>query len=873
MVSARESIVLKAVRRPTGLAAFVQAFGEEAVTVLADADRRAVSPDARLNLVMTFAQLQRVEAVPFLCNALTKEPYPATRYWAAKGLAMAADAVAEKSLPRTESDMAEAAEKAFDMEMSPAEAAMWLLEMLGKFDHEKAHDVLADAMIKFVQHNSAGDPMAAQVMDQALAPGGSLVKAYNRETRADAKSHILMALATACVWVQPPTALANLMPDINASLEAITGEKVGFLVSDDPTMQKLALMEWAERLFRDKMIPKRPALPQAIEDAVKEMKEGGGDGSRRPRLPLRFRPRLRPRQPTSRAAGCRRTAVFNSRTVPDAQVPHTAGGGGRRDGGGGPPGFPFPRSEGRLRVDRGSRGGDARPRPHDGPAGRPRGRRPVRGPDGRRPAHAEGPARRGPRRGRSRPDDLTYAFDLRQDARWSDGRPVTSADFVYAWRRALDPATAAEYVYMLYPIRGAKAFYEAVQKLPAADGRGPRGRRRRGLVEGRRPGRGAAPAGGHPRAAVRVLPRPDGVLDVPAGPRRRHRPDESGGERWTMPPNLISNGAYRLAEWQFRSRMVWEKNPHYWDAANVALGRIEVRVFDDINTALLAYETGAVDMTTIVPAMAMEPLLEAGRDGHAQRCAVAANLGTYFYRLNCRKPPLTDARGCGGHCRWRIDRRAIIERAARGGQCPAGPSCRRVCRGTSRRRACEENVEEARRLLAEAGHPGGAGLGELLDPRQQGVRPRADGRDGPAAVGDRLGLAVRIEQVEWKVFLDMMKQRPVPGGPGRVVRRLRGPEHVSRPVRDRRRQQPDRLVEPVIRRPDRARCRPRSDFRPSGCGPSPGPRRSSSAKSPIIPIYFYTTVTLVRPGLEGVEPNLLNRIDFGQLRWAGGRRP
>ena len=67
------------------------------------------------------------------------------------------------------------------------------------------------------------------------------------------------------------------------------------------------------------------------------------------------------------------------------------------------------------------------------------------------------------------PDGLIHVFDLREDARWSDGRPVTSEDFVYAWRRALDPATAAEYAYMLYPIRDAKAFYETLQKLPVTD--------------------------------------------------------------------------------------------------------------------------------------------------------------------------------------------------------------------------------------------------------------------------------------------------------------------------------------------------------------------------------------------------------------------
>ena len=223
------------------------------------------------------------------------------------------------------------------------------------------------------------------------------------------------------------------------------------------------------------------------------------------------------------------------------------------------------------------------------------------------------------------PDGLHYTFQLRPDARWSDGRPVTAEDFLYAWRRALDPATAAPYAYMLYPIRGAKAYYDAAQKPGAAKADVSQvGVRAEGL-----------------NTLLVDLEQPTAYfLDLAAFstylPVRRDV-IEKHGQRWTRPENLVSNGAYQLVEWHFRSRMVWQKNPHYWDAAHVPLGRVELRVFEDPKTALLAYETGAVDLTVVVPAVAVQPLLEAQREGRRRDVLYGPSLGTYFYQAGERR--------------------------------------------------------------------------------------------------------------------------------------------------------------------------------------------------------------------------------------------
>ena len=449
------------------------------------------------------------------------------------------------------------------------------------------------------------------------------------------------------------------------------------------------------------------------------------------------------------------------------------------------------------------------------------------------------------------PDGLTYTFDLRPDAKWSDGRPVTAEDFAWTWRRALDPKTAAEYAYMLYPIRGARAYYDEMQKTSGE--------------------------GDWTKVGVRVesplrltveLQQPTAYfLDLTAfATYLPVRGDivERYGERWTMPPQVITNGAYRLVEWRFRSRMRWERNPHYWNVAAVPLERIELRVFDDLNTALLAYETGAVDMTTVVPGLAIEPLLEARRLGKRSDVLYATNLGTYFYRFNCTRQPLTDAR-VRRALAMAIDRKAVIERAARGGQQPYFTLVPPGMPGYTSPPGLVEDVEAAKRLLAEAGYGSGDGLPELA------VLVNKGGDHVPIAQmiqqqwRERLGIRVRIEQVEWKVFLDTIQHLDYQVARGGWYGDYIDPNtFLDMFVTGGGNNQTgwsnaayDALIARAAKETDaQARMKIFAEA-----------EAILVRETPIFPIYVYTTTMLVRPGLEGLEPNLMNRIDFAQLRW------
>jgi oligopeptide transport system substrate-binding protein len=243
-------------------------------------------------------------------------------------------------------------------------------------------------------------------------------------------------------------------------------------------------------------------------------------------------------------------------------------------------------------------------------------------------------------------DGLRYTFHLRPQARWDGGDSFTAADIVDSWRRVLEPATASPYCAQLYPVRGARAFNE--------------GRN----TDFSRVGVKAADA----RTVVVELESPtpyflDLCAFITLAPV--HRPTlEAHGDRWTKPGNLLGNGPYRLVEWRLNDRIRLEKNPFYWDAANVALATIDIMPVGEPNTAMNFFLTGAVDLimdkgmipNTMVDVLREKPYFH-GDDF----------LGTYFLRFNVTKSPFDDARVRRAFA-MAIDRRRIVEKITRLGE-------------------------------------------------------------------------------------------------------------------------------------------------------------------------------------------------------------
>ncbi len=288
-------------------------------------------------------------------------------------------------------------------------------------------------------------------------------------------------------------------------------------------------------------------------------------------------------------------------------------------------------------------------------------------------------------------DGLTWTFQLRAGATWSNGDPVTAADFVIAWRRVLNPDTGSDYASLLFPIEGAEDLYDGRSRdattlgVEALDSHTL-------LVELRSPTPYFDAIVAHHVAAP-----------VNARALKRH------GKQWTRPGKIVVNGPFTLESWTPGEKLVLARNPYYHSAAAVKLARVEALVEDDPKRVLELYESGAIQWTGhaggLLPQDRMAELITRP-DAHLQ-----AQLGTAWYNLNTSAPPLDDAR-VRRALSLALDRAELTrvlgpdgvptERFVPGGM-PGYPAPE----------APEADADAARRLLAEAGFPGGEGFPNL----------------------------------------------------------------------------------------------------------------------------------------------------------------
>jgi oligopeptide transport system substrate-binding protein len=182
-------------------------------------------------------------------------------------------------------------------------------------------------------------------------------------------------------------------------------------------------------------------------------------------------------------------------------------------------------------------------------------------------------------------DGTTYTFHLREDANWSNGEPVTAADFVFAWQRAVDPAVASEYAYMLSDIG---------QVVNAAE-----------II-----------AGEKDKSELGITAVDDKTLEVQLNvpvsyflslmyfptfyPVNEAFFEAAGDTFATSPETTLSNGAFILTDYEpAATAFALEKNPDYYDAENISLPGLNYQVLQDSQQALMNYQSGVLDITTV----------------------------------------------------------------------------------------------------------------------------------------------------------------------------------------------------------------------------------------------------------------------------------
>jgi oligopeptide transport system substrate-binding protein len=457
------------------------------------------------------------------------------------------------------------------------------------------------------------------------------------------------------------------------------------------------------------------------------------------------------------------------------------------------------------------------------------------------------------------PDGRTYRFRLRP-ARWSNGEPVRSTDFAFAWRRVLDPATRAYWADLFFAIEGAPAYYRASPDTRAAVPLGIETPDDQTLVV----------------RLARPTPYFLSLLALEAFYPLHQATVERLGDAAFDGTNFVCNGPFRLVEHQPRQRIVFERNPTYRPPVgrttqaslltSVPLHRLVFVMVENEFTEWTAYRRGEIDITESVD----RSVLSALRGTEAFRTAPL--IGTSYLCYNCRRPPFDRAEVRRAFA-LALDRRLLADRIMRGGELPAtgfvppgipsGPqrpdfraeggdllpsdlptssavqrSAFRVPRSAFGGLLCGYTAIESQRSLAVAL--------QMMWRERLGIEVGIQSYPARLLTQNKRSGDYLIATASWvgdyldpTTFLDTCRSD--------------SPNNHSRWSNPRY----DLLLDRAAATTDVAA---RADLLHQA-------ERLLIEEMPICPLYFYAVAYLQRPGLEGVERNPLGRINFSEAHW------
>jgi oligopeptide transport system substrate-binding protein len=443
-------------------------------------------------------------------------------------------------------------------------------------------------------------------------------------------------------------------------------------------------------------------------------------------------------------------------------------------------------------------------------------------------------------------DGRVYTFYLRQDARWSNGDPHNAHDYVWSWWRALQPALGNLYAYMYFPIANAKAYYDGE------------------ISDFNQVGVKALNDYVLQVTLTEPIPYFLQLLDhYSTYPVHRATIEKFGtadqrGTRWTFEGNIVGNGAFQLKEWKINRRITVERNPFYWDAANVRLNQVVFYPTENVTTEERMFRAGQLHYSGIP-----SDKIQAYSQSDDPSLRIQPYLGVYFYRLNVDKPQLSDKR-VRRALGMTINRDQLVSQITKGGQIPAYTITTPGTMGYYPESDLTFDPEAAKKLLAEAGYPNGEGFPttEILYNTSEGHRKIAVALQ--QMWKKHLNIDVVLLNQEWKVYLDTVSNHHY-----EIARAGWIGDYVD----------PNNFLDMFLCNGGNNRtrwCNPEYDQIilqqvPKAKTHQQRLKLFQQAENillqemPVIPIYIYTSNNLVHPTVRNFGRNILNQANYREM--------
>ena len=342
-------------------------------------------------------------------------------------------------------------------------------------------------------------------------------------------------------------------------------------------------------------------------------------------------------------------------------------------------------------------------------------------------------------------DGMTWTFHLRDNLKWSDGKKLTAGHFKDGFMRLISPETGSPYANYGFFIKNAEKFYNG---QAASEDVGINAPDEKTLI-------------------INLEYKNPLMLDYMAFPTFVPARMDIIGEyqnAWAArPETYISNGAFILESWKHGDggEMTLIKNPNYWDADNVKVDRLRFVFINDSNTSLAAFRAGKLDLTSSVPLQMLPLLIKRGE------IIPEPSLGVAYCDFNVNKKPFDDVRVRKAFA-LAIDRKIITDKILMSGQRPAtGFICDIVPGTTSEKDFRTEggeflpenaNIEQARKLLAEAGYPEGKNFPKVSYKYNSNPGNKILAEVLQGMWKKNLGIEVELLNEEWKVFIETRRK-------------------------------------------------------------------------------------------------------------------